>query len=112
PLLRDPWCARDEFIEVVVDPERRHASAFVARHAPAELSQRDRVRALQLLEMQRQAMLMYTSCGWFFSEISGLETVQILKYAARALQLARDSCRADLEDDFKSALEHAPSNLP
>ncbi|MCA1826044.1 MAG: DUF3536 domain-containing protein [Myxococcales bacterium] len=106
-LLRDPWRARDEFIEVVLDPERRHAEAFLARHGlngPA-------VKALQLLEMQRQAMLMYTSCGWFFSEISGLETVQILKYAARALQLARDSCGADLEDDFKAALERAPSNL-
>src|SRR5207248_4959608 len=83
-----------------------------ARHALHEPTPRDRVRALQLLEMQRQAMLMYTSCGWFFSEISGLETVQILKYAARALQLARDSCGADLEDQFKAALERAPSNLP
>ena len=111
-LLHDPWRARDEFVEVVLDPERRHAAAFVARHALHEPTPRDRVRALQLLEMQRQAMLMYTSCGWFFSEISGLETVQILKYAARALQLARDSCGADLEDQFKAALERAPSNLP
>jgi alpha-amylase/alpha-mannosidase (GH57 family) len=111
-LLRDPWRARDEFIEVVVDPERRNASAFVQRHAQRELSAPERVQALQLLEMQRQAMLMYTSCGWFFSEVSGLETVQILKYAARALQLARECCGADLEAGFKSALEKAPANLP
>jgi alpha-amylase/alpha-mannosidase (GH57 family) len=111
-LLRDPWLARDEFIEVVLDPERRNASAFVARHALREPGAAERVKMLQLLEMQRQAMLMYTSCGWFFAEVSGLETVQILKYAARALQLAREACGADLETSFKAALEQAPSNLP
>src|SRR5438045_8738045 len=62
--------------------------------------------------MQRQAMLMYTSCGWFFAEVSGLETVQILKYAARALQLAREACGVELEPSFKSSLEQAPSNIP
>jgi alpha-amylase/alpha-mannosidase (GH57 family) len=111
-ILRDPWRARDEFIEVILDPERRNASAFVARHAQREPSGEERVKALQLLEMQRQALLMYTSCGWFFAEISGLETVQILKYAARALQLAREACGVDLEPSFKAALERAPSNLP
>src|SRR4051812_113021 len=111
-LLREPWKARDEFVEVVLDPERRNASAFVARHAQRELTQDERVRALQLLEMQRQSMLMYTSCGWFFSEVSGLETVQILKYAARALQLAREACGVELESAFKAALELAQSNLP
>ena len=111
-LLRDPWQARDAFIEVVLDPERRNATAFVARHAVRELGSEDRIRALKLLEMQRQTMLMYTSCGWFFAEVSGLETVQILKYAARALQLAREASGADLEASFKAALEQAPSNLP
>src|SRR5207302_2529519 len=111
-LLHDPWRARDEFIEVVLDPDRHHAAAFVARHALHEPAPRDRVRALQLLEMQRQAMLMYTSCGWFFSEISGLETVQILKYAARALQLAREVTGEDLEPEFVEALAKAPSNVP
>lgn len=111
PLLRDPWRARDEFITVVLDADRREAAAFVQSQARRELSAEERVKALQLLEMQRQAMLMYTSCGWFFSEVSGLETVQILKYAARALQLARESCGAELEGSFKTALERAPSNL-
>jgi alpha-amylase/alpha-mannosidase (GH57 family) len=110
-LLKDPWRARDEFVQVVVDPDRRGAAAFVQEQAGRELSQPERVKALQLLEMQRQAMLMYTSCGWFFSEVSGLETVQILKYAARALQLARESCGAELENGFKEALSSAPSNL-
>ena len=111
-LLKDPWQAREQLIELVLDPERRQAEAFVARHAVRELSRAERVRALQLLEMQRQAMLMYTSCGWFFSELSGLETVQILKYAARALQLARDATGVDLEPAFRKALAAAPSNVP
>src|SRR2546423_3011005 len=110
-LLRDPWRARDEFIEVVLDPERRNASAFVARYGLRELDAAERVKSLQLLEMQRQAMLMYTSCGWFFSEVSGLETGQILKYAARALQLAREACGAELEASFKTSPEQAPSNI-
>jgi alpha-amylase/alpha-mannosidase (GH57 family) len=112
PLLREPWRVRDQFIEVVLDPERRKAAAFVAGQAQSELDAAARVRALRLLEMQRQSMLMYTSCGWFFPEVSGLETVQILKYAARALQLAREASGAELEADFKQALEAAPSNLP
>jgi alpha-amylase/alpha-mannosidase (GH57 family) len=111
-LLRDPWRARDEFIEVMLDPDRRNATAFLARHAQREPSAEERVRALRLLEMQRQALLMYTSCGWFFSEVSGLETVQILKYAARALQLAREVSGVELEGPFKEALEKAPSNIP
>src|SRR5205823_12161568 len=80
--------------------------------AARELGAAERIEALQLLEMQRQAMLMYTSCGWFFSEVSGLETVQILKYAARAIQLAREGTGAELEAGFKDALARAPSNLP
>jgi len=107
-LLRDPWRARDEFIEVLLDPERRNAPAFLARHAIREPGPEERVKALQLLEMQRQTQLMYTSCGWFFAEVSGLETVQILKYAARALQLAREACGVELEASFKAALERAP----
>ena len=70
------------------------------------------VRALRLLEMERQSLLMFTSCGWFFSELSGIETVQVLKYAARAIQLARDLVGLDLEPDLGSRLALAPSNDP
>ena len=107
----DPWKARDEFAAVLVDPERKNAAAFLRGQTGRELPHHERVEALRLLEMQRQAMLMYTSCGWFFSEVSGLETVQILKYAARALQLARESYGVDLESEFLAALEKAPSNI-
>src|SRR5437764_822803 len=111
-LLRDPWRARDEMIELLLDPERRKAAEFVERQAGRALEERERVTALKLLEMQRQSQLMYTSCGWFFAEISGLEAVQILKYAARALQLAREVTGEDLEPEFVEALAKAPSNVP
>ena len=66
---------------------------------------------MKLLEMQRYAMLMYTSCGWFFDEISGIETVQVMMYAARAMQLAHDLFEVNLENDFMKILENAPSNI-
>jgi alpha-amylase/alpha-mannosidase (GH57 family) len=112
PLLRDPWRTRDRYVELVLDTDRREADAFLAREAGGELAPELAVRALRLLELERQSLLMFTSCGWFFSELSGIETVQVLRYAARAIQLARDLVGLDLEPDFESRLALAPSNLP
>jgi alpha-amylase/alpha-mannosidase (GH57 family) len=109
-LFKDPWKARDEYIKVILD--RDLADDFLAQNALGALEERDRIRALELCELQRNAQLMYTSCGWFFAEISGLETVQILKYAARALQVAREATGVDLEPAFDESLSRAPSNLP
>src|SRR5690606_37492395 len=67
---------------------------------------------LRLLEMQRHSMLMFTSCGWFFDEVSGIETTQILQYACRAIQFANQISDADLESEFVKMLENAPSNVP
>src|SRR6266511_798913 len=111
-LVRDPWATRDRYVEVVLDPARRDAPDFLRREAGRELPADALVKALRLLEMERQALLMFTSCGWFFAEISGLETVQVLKYAARAIQLARDATGLDLEPAFENALARAPSNRP
>jgi alpha-amylase/alpha-mannosidase (GH57 family) len=107
----DPWAARDAYIDVLLDrrPESVHRS--LAKHGHPDLDDTQTRDALWLLEMQRNGMLMYTSCGWFFDEISGLETTQCLRYAARALQLARH-LNLDLEEEFVQALEKAPSNLP
>ena len=110
PLFPDPWRARDRYVEVVLDPERRDVDAFLRREAGRELGPEEVVKALRLLEMQRQSLLMFTSCGWFFSEISGLETVQVMKYAARAVQLARDATGVELEPALENALARAPSN--
>ena len=110
-LLADPWAARDAYVAVVLDRSDASVERFLAAHAPSARDEGAKTRALQLLEMQRHALMMYTSCGWFFDEISRLEPVQILLYAARALELAR-SFGADLEPEFVAALAKAPSNEP
>ena len=110
-LLTDPWGARDAYASVVLDRSEESVARFLAAHAPGAREEPDRVRALRLLEMQRHALMMFTSCGWFFEELSRLEPVQILLYAARALELAR-SFGADLEPEFVAALARAPSNDP
>jgi alpha-amylase/alpha-mannosidase (GH57 family) len=111
-LLANPWAARNDYIDVVLDRSPVTVAAFLDRHASRSLTDAEKVRTLQLLEMQRHAMLMYTSCGWFFDELSGMETVQVIQYAARAVQLARDVCGVNLEDGFLGLLEAAPSNIP
>ncbi len=111
PIVPDPWHARDAYVEVVLDPERRDAEGFLRREARRALSREETVKALRLLELARSALLMFTSCGWFFAELSGLETVQVLKYAARAIQLAREATGVDLEPAFENALARAPSNV-
>ena len=83
----DPWAVRNSYIEVINDRSPAHAEGFLARTAGRQLSQPEKVTFLKLLEMQRNAMLMYTSCGWFFDNMCGIETVQIMEYAARAMQL-------------------------
>ena len=111
PLLRDPWKARDEFGAVVISRTPETVEAFFRAHARRELSQEERSTVLRALEMQRHAMLMYTSCGWFFDEISGIETVQIMQYAARSIQLAYELAEKDLEKLFSTKLSEAPSNV-
>ena len=111
-LLRDPWQARNAYIDVVLDRNPGNVDRFLQEWAAGELDTDHRVEALKLLELQRYAMLMYTSCGWFFDEISGLETTQVLLYAARMLQLARECFGIDLEEELVERLRQAPSNLP
>jgi hypothetical protein len=107
----DPGAARDAYVEVVLNRGTDSVRRFLAKHAHPDLDDMLVRDALWLLEMQRHGMLMYTSCGWFFDEISGLETTQCQRYAARAVQLARH-LNVDLETEFVQALEKAPSNLP
>ena len=111
-LLKDPWTARDEYIGVVLDRSPRAVDDFLAQHAIRELSHDEQVHALKLLEMQRHLLLMYTSCGWFFDELSGIETVQVIQYAGRAVQLANDLFDGDREERFVERLRAARSNLP
>ncbi len=112
PILTDPWKARDGYIDVVLDRSDKSINRFLSEFATPDLPASSRVKLLKLLEMQRHAMLMYTSCGWFFDDISGIETVQVIQYAARAMQLARDVSGIDLEPAYIRLLERAPSNVP
>jgi alpha-amylase/alpha-mannosidase (GH57 family) len=111
-LLRDPWSARDEYIEVILDRSPEGRERFFRKHAVRELSAEEETTALKLLELQRYAMLMYTSCGWFFDELSGIETTQVIQYAGRAIQLAQALNGDGIEERFLSLLESAKSNLP
>ncbi len=110
-LFRDPWKARDDFIEVILNRTAAHDS-FVARHGRHKLDGEARLRALTLLEMQRNAMLMYTSCGWFFNELSGIETVQTMKYAGHAMDLLESLGAPAPRERFLAVLAEAKSNLP
>lgn len=110
--LREPWSARDDYISVILDRSPESISKFFAQHAARNLNDAEQVCALRLLEIQRHAMLMFTSCGWFFDEISGIETVQVIQYAARALQLAGELGAENFEPRFLEVLEKAKSNIP
>jgi hypothetical protein len=110
-VLKDPWAARDAYIEVVLDREPARLHAFLERHQRAPLDATAQVETRRLLEMQRNRLLMFTSCGWFFDEISGIEPVQILRYGAMALQYLRDLGGAALEPELVRRLEAAPSNV-
>lgn len=111
-LLHDPWAARNDYIRVILDRSPETLAEFLAAHARRELSPEETQAVLKLLEMQRHALLMYTSCGWFFAELSGLETVQVLKYAGRVVQLAQELFDDELEAAFLERLAAAKSNLP
>ncbi|MBC7323689.1 MAG: DUF3536 domain-containing protein, partial [Moorella sp. (in: Bacteria)] len=110
-FLKDPWAARNDYITVILDRSPESLQQFLKKHAHRELGPEEQVAVLKLLEMQRHAMLMFTSCGWFFDEISGIETVQVLQYAGRVVQLARELFHSELESQFLEMLAQAKSNI-
>ena len=110
PLLTDPWAARDAYIDVVLH-RRDNSPGFLESHQRRPVNKEEQTRALRLLEMQRNALYMYTSCGWFFDEISGIETNQILQYANRAIHYAAQVGGEQLHEEFIRRLEAAPSNV-
>lgn len=110
--LRDSWAARDDYISVILDRSEECVEVFLKKYALRGLTAAERTNVLELLEIQRHALLMFTSCGWFFDELSGIETLQILQYAGRVIQLAQKLFRRDLENPFKEMLSGAKSNIP
>ncbi len=108
----NPKAARENYINVILDRSEANVRKYQEEYFLPDLEHDMKVKGMKLLEIQRQAMLMYTSCGWFFSEISGIETVQIMKYAARVIQLMKDFSRKDFEAPFLDILAQAKSNIP
>ena len=108
-VLKDPWQARDAYIDVILKRSDETIQSFLDAHAFSDVNV---TRVLRLMEMQRNALLMYTSCGWFFDEVSGIETTQVMQYACRVIQLANQLAGVSLDDEFLKRLALAPSNVP
>ncbi|MCG2703180.1 MAG: DUF3536 domain-containing protein, partial [Candidatus Omnitrophica bacterium] len=109
--LKDPWQARNDYIGVVLERTDAVIDAFLSDHALRQLSEHEKTKVIKLLEMQRHAMLMYTSCGWFFDDISTIESVQVMNYAGRAIQLTKNVSGIDLEPGYLKILKKAKSNI-
>lgn len=109
--FQNPWAARDDYISIILDRSPENLQAYCRGHCGRELSEPEQIEMLRLLEMQRHAMLMFTSCGWFFDELSGIETVQVIQYAARAIQVCQTVLGEDLEPAFMDRLAKANSNI-
>jgi len=109
--FENPWQIRDEYIEVILNRAKENINDFLKKHTQCKFKESEIIQILQLLEMQRYAMAMYTSCGWFFDDVSRIETIQILQYAARAIQLAQKVDNSFYEDNFIILLEKAISNI-
>ncbi|MBI4802031.1 MAG: DUF3536 domain-containing protein [Elusimicrobia bacterium] len=112
PLLKDVWRARNDYIKFFFNPGAETASAFFASHAAKPLTSEEKTKVLKLLEMQKNALFMFTSCGWFFSDISRIEAVENLKYAARVAAALEELGFKSIEKGFTAILELAPSNYP
>ena len=109
--LKDPWAARNDYIDILINRNEKTIQDFLDKHATRELSSAELTITIRLLELQKFAMYMYTSCGWFFDEISGIETNQILQYALRSMQYIKYFTDEDVMSTFSGYMERAPSNV-
>ncbi|MEN6616773.1 MAG: DUF3536 domain-containing protein [Syntrophorhabdus sp.] len=112
--LKNPWMARNNYIDVILDRNPGSIETFLKSESKRELSSGEKLDVLKLLEIQRHCLLMFTSCGWFFDELSGIETVQVIEYAGRAIQLMFDVLKdgGSTEEKFTKLLAAAKSNIP
>ena len=98
--FKGPWDVRNDYIEVMLDRSRENVDGFLKKYATKGLSKLEKIKALKLLEIQRNAMLMYTSCGWFFDDVSGIETILIMQYESKAIQHVEELQGLSLDSDF------------
>jgi alpha-amylase/alpha-mannosidase (GH57 family) len=111
-IFKDVWEARNGYIEVILNRSPERIKNFFEQYGFKNLDEKGRIKGLKLLEIQRHALQMYTSCGWFFADLAGLETILILQHAARAIQLAEELAGQEIEKKFLARLSEAESNLP
>jgi len=111
-IFRDAWEARNGYIDVIMDRSPESIQKFFEQYGRQGLDEKGRIKGLKLLEMERHALRMFTSCGWFFADLAGLETVLILEHAARAIQFAEEFSDQDIEKRFLQPLSNGRSNLP
>lgn len=111
-IFPDPWKARNGYIDVIMDRSSESLERFFGQYGHPDLDERRRIKGIKLLEMERHALRMFTSCGWFFADLSGLETILILQHAARAIELASEFTDRGIEKRFLDHLSLARSNLP
>jgi alpha-amylase/alpha-mannosidase (GH57 family) len=113
-----PWKLRDEAVSLYLMNFGESASAedvLAAKGAflkdyCGKLDLDDARKVLTMIEMQRMRMFMYTSCGWFFNDVSGIETRQIMAYALRAAEYAKSVAGVSLEEGFRDDLKKVPGN--
>lgn len=110
--LNDPWAAREDWILVLLDPSSLRYERFLARHARTDLSPPERRELAQLFELQQRLIQSDTSCAWFFEDLARIETIQVLQYAARAIELGERLLGLELEGPFVDTLAQARSNDP
>jgi len=107
----DCWGLRIKYYEVFSDRSSQNLERFFKQNFDNSLSGKDKTIVIRLLEMEKLSMYMFTSCAWFFSEISGIETIQVLQYANRGIQLAEELSDIKLEERFKDKLQLIKSNI-
>ena len=114
-ICDSPWQLRDDAVELYLSTapnsavSLEHKKSFLNRRY-GSLTETAQTQLLSLLEAQRMRLFMYTSCGWFFNDIAGIETRQILAYAIRASELIQRTTDIDLTTDFLKQLETAKGN--
>lgn len=111
-FFKDVWLTRNNYIDLILDSSDSNISVFFNEHSIRPLTNKEVSCCIELLEMEKFSMFMFTSCGWFFSDISGIETVKILEYAIRAIELAEKISGENLFEEFANMLENAKSNIP
>jgi len=111
-IFHDPWEARKGYIDVITDRSSESVGKFFEQYGRQGLDEKGRIKGIKLLEMERHALRMFTSCGWFFADLAGLETILILEHAARAVRFAEEFSDQEIEKRFLQALSPGQSNRP